>query len=143
MHNYYPKPKYNEAPILTTDTPSPTVSADASLLEQLIITELDDSKAEDISIIDLRGKSSFAEKMVIASGRSQRHVVSVAQRVAQKLKENGLPLLSIEGQESGNWVLLDAGDVVVHVFRPEFRELYNLERMWSVQATQPQPEHAF
>jgi ribosome-associated protein len=88
-------------------------------------------KAEDIVTIDLTGKSSIADAMVVASGRSQRHVAAVADRVIQDLEEAGLPGIKVEGMRQADWVLIDAGDVIVHVFRPEVREFYNLEKMWA------------
>lgn len=103
-------------------------------LQRLIATTLDDHKAEDIVIIDLVGKSSFADAMLVASGRSARHVVSLADHVSQALREAGYATPPIEGKETGDWVLLDAGDVIVHLFRPEIRQFYNLEKMWSVPA---------
>lgn len=99
---------------------------------ELIRSALDDDKAEDISVIDLSGKCSFADAMVVASGRSQRHVGAVATKLRDKLREAGYPPLSLEGMESCEWVLLDVGDVVVHIFRPEAREFYHLERMWAI-----------
>jgi ribosome-associated protein len=87
-------------------------------------------KAEDIVNIDLAGKTSIADAMVVASGRSQRHVGSVADRVVKGLGEAGLRGVRVEGMRQADWVLIDAGDVVVHLFRPEVRSFYNLERMW-------------
>jgi len=88
-------------------------------------------KAEDTSTIDLRGNSSLCDTMVVTSGRSNRHVGSVADRVVKDLNEAGCKGLRVEGQPHCDWVLIDAGDVIVHVFRPEVREFYNLEKMWS------------
>ncbi len=98
------------------------------------MTSLDDDKGEDISVVDLDGKSSFADLMIVATGRSQRHVASMADHIAEKLREIGHEFINIEGKESCNWVLIDAGDIVVHLFRPEVRDLYNLEKMWAVSA---------
>ncbi len=97
----------------------------------LIVTELDDDKAEDIVTIDLNSKSDIADAMVIASGRSQRHVGAIADKIMRRLKEAGLGTAKVEGLPACDWVLIDAGDVIVHVFRPEVREFYNLERIWS------------
>lgn len=94
---------------------------------------LEDDKAEDILSIDLRGKSSVTDFMMIASGRSHRHVGAIADHVLRRLKESGHGRARCEGLESADWVLIDAGDVVLHVFRPEVRTFYNLERMWSVE----------
>ena len=88
-------------------------------------------KAEDCVSIDLAGKSSIADVMVVASGRSQRHVAAVAEHLVKDLEQAGVPQLRTEGLRQGDWVLIDAGDVIVHVFRPEVREHYNLEKMWS------------
>jgi ribosome-associated protein len=88
-------------------------------------------KAEDTTTIDLRDKSSLADTMVVTSGRSNRHVGSVADRVLENLREAGLKNLRVEGMPHCDWVLIDAGDVIVHVFHPEVREFYNLEKMWA------------
>ncbi len=111
-----------------------------SALRKLILASLDDSKAEEVAFVDLSGKTSFADAMVIANGRSQRHVGSIADNVAKALREYGMQHVTIEGKETCNWVLIDGGDIIVHVFRPEFREMYNLEKMWSVAL--PQQEMA-
>lgn len=95
-----------------------------------ILTLLDEDKAEDVVTIDLRGKSQIADNMVIASGRSTRQVTSIAEKLADQLKlEFGL-FCKIEGKTAGDWVLIDAGDVIVHIFRPEVRDFYQLEKMW-------------
>lgn len=100
----------------------------------LVVSSLDDDKAEDIVQIDLRGRSSVADYMVICSGRSSRQVNAICEKLAERLKEAfHLPSRS-EGKETGDWVLIDTGDVVVHVFRPEVRDFYQLERMWQVPA---------
>jgi len=92
---------------------------------------LDEAKAEHVATIDLAGKTSIGDFMVIATGRSDRHVGSVAEQIAKKLKEQGLGRVRVEGLEACDWVLIDTGDIIVHVFRPEVREFYNLEKMWS------------
>ncbi len=97
-----------------------------------IETSLSEHKAQDIVSIDLRGKTDIADAMVVASGISDRHVLALADYVSVALKEIGVAPLSIEGRESRNWVLVDLGDVVVHLFVPEARLFYNLERMWDV-----------
>jgi ribosome-associated protein len=102
---------------------------DPAILAGLVDNALDQDKAEDITIIDLAGKSSFADTMVIASGRSARHVTAMAENLKEKLKAQGLRVTA-EGQQQGDWVLLDAGDIIVHLFRPEVRAFYNLEKMW-------------
>ena len=93
---------------------------------------LDDDKAEDVVAIDLTGKSSVTDVMVIASGRSNRHVGAMADHLVRKLKDSGHGKVSIEGLKTCDWVLIDAGDVIVHLFRPEVRSFYDLEKMWSV-----------
>ena len=102
----------------------------AALLKE-IVHWLDEAKAEAVVTIDLTGKSSIGDFMVIASGRSDRHVGAIAEQLQRKLKELGLGRVRIEGQDACDWVLLDTGDIIVHVFRPEVREFYNLEKMWS------------
>jgi ribosome-associated protein len=99
-------------------------------LTPLIIDALEDAKADDIVSIDLAGKTSLADAMIVASGRSQRHVGAVAERLIEKLKEAGVRDTRVEGMPLCDWVLIDAGDVIVHIFRPEAREFYNLEKMW-------------
>ena len=101
-------------------------------LSALILKSLDDDKAEDIVTIDLEGRSSLADALVIATGRSSRHVASIAEHLARKLKEAGYGTRPIDGAAQGDWVLVDAGDVIVHIFRPEVRSYYDLEGMWSV-----------
>lgn len=95
-----------------------------------VLASLDDDKAEDVVAIDLRGRSSVADHMVICSGRSSRQVGAIAEKLADRLKSEFGRLARIEGKDQGDWVLIDAGDVIVHVFRPEVREFYQLEKMW-------------
>jgi ribosome-associated protein len=97
-----------------------------------ILGSLEDDKAEDIVTIDLEGRSALCDAAVIASGRSSRHVTAIADRLARRLKENGYGTRPVSGAGQGDWVLVDAGDVIVHVFRPEVRDYYDLEGMWSV-----------
>ena len=111
----------------------PDRSQDADALLALVRHSLDDDKAEDVVVIDLKGKSSFADYMVIASGRSNRQVVAIAEHLADRLKQAGHGYISVEGKQVGDWVLVDAGDVVVHVFRPEPRAFYGLEKMWALE----------
>ncbi len=85
-------------------------------------------------MIDLAAKCSFADRMFVASGRSQRHVAALADHVADALKKAGIPPISIEGKDGSDWVLIDAGDVIVHLFRPEVRQFYNIEKMWAIAA---------
>lgn len=95
-----------------------------------VLQSVDDDKAEDIVQIDLRGRSDMADYMVICSGRSSRQVAAISEKLADRLKHEMLLAVRIEGKETGDWVLIDAGDVIVHVFRPEVREFYQLEKMW-------------
>ncbi|PSJ59253.1 ribosome silencing factor [Pseudaminobacter soli (ex Li et al. 2025)] len=97
---------------------------------ETVLASLEDSKAENIVPIDLYGKSSLADHMVVASGRSHRHVAAVADHLLKALKDAGLGNARVEGLESADWVLIDSGDIIVHVFRPEVRDFYNLEKMW-------------
>lgn len=105
------------------------MNTDQKLLN-LIEKTLDDNKAQDVVTIDLKGKTSIANFMVVASGTSNRHVASLADKLKTELKNNGYPNSS-EGEEKANWVLIDAFDVIVHIFCPEVREFYNLEKMWN------------
>ena len=100
-------------------------------LLKLVLEQLDDDQAQEVVIIDLEGKSSIADHMVIASGRSTRQVAAMAQKLAEKVKQEGFGPVKLEGLPAADWVLIDAGDVVVHIFRPEVRSFYNLERMWA------------
>ena len=100
-------------------------------LHALVLQSLDDDQAQDVVSIALEGKSSIADYMVIASGRSTRQVAAMAQKLAERIKREGFGPARIEGLPAADWVLIDAGDVVVHLFRPEVRSFYNLERMWA------------
>ena len=111
----------------------PERSTDAEALLALVRRSLDEDKAEEVVVIDLEGKSSFADYMVVASGRSNRQVVSIADHLAERLKHSGFGAVPVEGKQGGDWVLVDAGDVVVHVFRPEPRAFYALEKMWALE----------
>lgn len=107
-------------------------------LLKIVETSLDDDKAEDIVAIDLRGKSTIADYMVIATGRNSRQLAAMASHLDDKLTKAGVRRVSVEGADQGDWVLLDGGDVVVHLFRPEVRSFYALEKMWG--AEMPSPE---
>ncbi|MBB6011126.1 ribosome silencing factor [Aquamicrobium lusatiense] len=96
----------------------------------IVLASLEDSKAENIIPIDIQGKSSLGDHMVIASGRSHRHVAAVADHLLTALKDAGFGNARVEGLSGADWVLIDSGDVIVHIFRPEVREFYNLEKMW-------------
>ncbi|WP_241229655.1 ribosome silencing factor [Tsuneonella rigui] len=102
----------------------------ADRLHALVLSQLDDDQAQDLVSIPLAGKSSIADHMVIASGRSTRQVAAMAQKLGERIKQEGFGNARIEGLPAADWVLIDAGDVVVHLFRPEVRSFYNLERMW-------------
>lgn len=104
---------------------------------KIILASLDDDKAEEIVTIDLGGKTDLADAMVVASGRSARHVGALADKVARRLKEAGFGRARLEGMPACDWVLIDAEDVIVHLFRPEVRQFYNLERIWSETARAP------
>jgi ribosome-associated protein len=115
--------------------PAPaSASIEPAELAKLVVTQLEEDKAENILEIDLAGKSPMADAMIVASGRSARHVAALADHVARKLKEAGASKVRVEGLPNADWVLIDAGDVIVHVFRPEVREFYNLERIWASDA---------
>ncbi|MGY9000296.1 MAG: ribosome silencing factor [Rhodospirillales bacterium] len=98
---------------------------------------LDKDKAQDIVVIDLMGKTSFADYMVIASGTSQRQVAAMAIHLRERMKKTGLKEIPIEGSDQSDWVLIDGGDVIIHLFRPEIREFYGLEKMWSDELSEP------
>ena len=117
---------------MTGPKAKPPVSGDAEseALLSFILDRLDQDKAEDIVTIDLRGKSAIADHMVVASGRSTRQVSALTEKLNDALKREFGRLARVEGKDAGDWVLLDAGDVIVHLFRPEVREFYQLEKMW-------------
>ncbi|GBR68518.1 hypothetical protein AA0312_0951 [Acetobacter tropicalis NRIC 0312] len=119
-----PKGKVKREPV------SPDVLAQSLTL---ITTSLDDDKAENIVVIDLAGRASFADKMVIATGLADRQIAAMAQHIERKLKEIGIKRVLIEGANGSDWVLLDTGDIIVHLFKPEARELYGLEKMWGAE----------
>ena len=115
-----------DAPAIVDDaTRSQAVTA-------LILETLDDAKAEAVVDIDMEGRSALADRMIIASGRSHRHVNAVSDRLLRDLKDAGFGTAKVEGMPTCDWVLVDTGDVIVHVFRPEVRDFYNLEKMWQV-----------
>ena len=105
-----------------------TATSDALLAR--ILTSLEDDKAEDIVQVDLRGKSAMADYMVICSGRSTRQVAAISEKLIERVKAEFGRLSKVEGKETGDWVLIDTGDLIVHVFRPEVREFYQIEKMW-------------
>ena len=118
---------------------APDHGSDALLAH--ITAWLDEAKAEGVVAIDIRGKSSIGDYMVIASGRSDRHVGAVSEQIERRLKERGHGRVRIEGRPQCDWVLIDIGDIIVHVFRPEVREFYNLEKMWSAERPSDPPTH--
>ncbi len=120
----------NNAHVIKTVLPTPAPSAEA-LLRQVHLA-LDDLKAKDTVEIDVRGKTSVCDYMVIASGTSTRHVKSIADEAVRKVKDLGVMPLGVEGEREAEWVLVDLGDVVVHVMLPRVREYYALERLWTV-----------
>ena len=111
--------------------PPRTAPVGDSPLHTLVLTSLDDDQAQEVISIPLEGKSSIADHMVIASGRSTRQVAAMAQKLAERIKHAGMGPVRLEGLPAADWVLVDAGDVVIHLFRPEVRSFYNLERMWA------------
>ena len=121
----------HSTPVPTGPTVIPMPEKGSDALLALVLKQLDDDQAQDLVTIDLAGKSSIADHMVIASGRSTRQVASMAQKLAEEVKKQGFGSARLEGLPAADWVLIDAGDVVVHIFRPEVRSFYNLERMWA------------
>jgi ribosome-associated protein len=130
------RPSAPSAPVTET---SPNASSEdpqqstAVSLEEMILTRLDEDKAQDIVMIDLKDKSSVADIMIVASGRSHRHVGALADHLLRALKEAGHGKARVEGLPHCDWVLIDAGDVIIHLFRPEVRSFYNIEKIWSVE----------
>ena len=124
-----PEPSGSSTIVSITDMPT-TAPAEAGSAHELILDQLDQDQAQELVTIPLEGKSSIADHMVIASGRSTRQVAAMATKIAERLKKEGHGSPRIEGLPAADWVLIDAGDVVVHLFRPEVRSFYNLERMW-------------
>lgn len=112
--------------------PAPVAVAPDPRMIDLVLTSLEDAKAEQTVAIDITGKSSLTDHMVVTSGRSNRHVGAVADQLVKALREGGFGKPRIEGLPHADWVLVDAGDVIVHIFRPEVREFYNIEKMWAV-----------
>ena len=119
---------YQETPAKVTILDGPESKDLSNFIQEI----LDENSAQDVIEIDIRGKSSIADYLLVASGRSNRHVSALADYVQRGLKERGFKELVVEGQEASDWVLIDAGDVILHVFRPEVRVFYNLEKIWSV-----------
>jgi ribosome-associated protein len=124
-----PEPSGFSTIVSLTDMPTMT-NAESGSIHALVLDQLDEDQAQDVISIPLEGKSSIADHMVIASGRSTRQVAAMATKLAERLKKEGHGTPRVEGLPAADWVLIDAGDVVVHLFRPEVRSFYNLERMW-------------
>ena len=132
-----PAPSSKKAPAKkpTAAAKPKKLSSPSDQWRKIITKSLDENKAEDISELDLKEKCSFTDFMVVASGRSARHVAALAEHVVDDLRKAGGHVMSVEGKETGDWVLIDAGDVVVHIFRPEIRQFYNIEKMWAIPLT--------
>jgi ribosome-associated protein len=133
------KPASSKTRKTSTQAAALKAQPDADKTLNMILSRLDDMKAEETVTIDLRGKSAFSDYMIVTSGRANRHVGAIAENVAKGLKETGIKGVHVEGLSNCDWVLIDSGDVIVHVFRPEVREFYNLERLWTQNPTAPQP----
>jgi ribosome-associated protein len=133
-----PKAKPAVKAVAPVKIETPKSYPDQSLLS-IVMTQLEDAKAEDIIAINLDGKTAIADNMVVASGRSNRHVGAIADQLVDKLKEAGHRHIRVEGMDQCDWVLVDAVDVVVHLFRPEVRSFYNLEKLWSEHSPQEPP----
>ncbi len=133
--NRDPAPPAPELSALEAESSSPDQASPSlgTAVQDLIMARLDDDKAQDIVLIDLKDKSSVADAMIVASGRSQRHVGALADHLIRALKDAGAGKARVEGLPHCDWVLIDAGDVIVHLFRPEVRAFYNLEKIWSVE----------
>ena len=114
-----------------------TVAQNSADLLKIVEKSLDDDKAEHVVVVDLQKKSSIADYMVIATGRNSRQLAAMASHLDQKLSRAGVKRVAIEGMTQGDWVLLDGGDIIVHMFRPEIRGFYNLEKMWGADAPSP------
>ena len=125
LHEAAPTAAARAVPVMAQPSDGPS-----SVLLARIQSSLDDDKAEDVVTIDLRGRSSVADYMVVCSGRSSRQVSAIAEKLVERLKEEAGRTCKIEGKDQGDWVLIDAQDVIVHVFRPEVRDFYQLEKMW-------------
>ncbi|MDP3379910.1 ribosome silencing factor [Brevundimonas sp.] len=130
----------DDTPHVDSDGPDSADARSAELptgstpLETALLAKLDEDKAQDIVLIDLKGKSPMSDTMIVASGRSHRHVSALADHLLRTLKEHGFGKAKVEGLPHCDWVLIDAGDVIVHLFRPEVRTFYNIEKIWAVDA---------
>lgn len=124
-------PKLQAVPVRGQYTPGLADGRSRTIVD-IVLASLDDDKGEDIVIIDLAGKTTIADSMIIASGRSSRQVAAMADHLLERLRQAAIPSVQVEGKAAADWVLIDAGDVVIHLFRPEVRAFYNLEKMWDV-----------
>ncbi len=120
----------------------PASAQEIAALHALVLHQLDEDQAADIVTVPLAGKSSIADHMVIAAGRSSRHVAAMAAKIAERVKREANLLPRTEGLPTADWVLIDAGDVIIHLFRPEVRSFYNLERIWGAGEAPPAPPSA-
>ncbi|MEO8115165.1 MAG: ribosome silencing factor [Phenylobacterium sp.] len=120
------------APETGSERSQEEIQSRITALEDLILARLDDDKAQDVVFIDLKGKSPVADGLVVASGRSHRHVGAMADHLLRALKDEGYGRVRVEGMPHCDWVLIDTGDVIIHLFRPEVRSFYNIEKIWSV-----------
>ncbi len=125
-----PAPRAQTAKVSDPSDPQQRISA----LEDMILARLDDDQAQDVVFIDLKGKSAVADALVVASGRSHRHVGAIADHLLRALKDMGYGKVRVEGMPHCDWVLIDTGDIIIHLFRPEVRTFYNIEKIWSVDA---------
>lgn len=126
-----PAPSAQTAAVSDLSDPQKRIAA----LEEMILARLDDDQAQDVVFIDLKGKSAVADALVVASGRSHRHVGAMADHLLRALKDMGYGKARVEGMPHCDWVLIDTGDVIIHLFRPEVRSFYNIEKIWSVDAS--------
>jgi ribosome-associated protein len=133
-----PKSASSKTRKTSTQTAALKAQPDADKTLNMILSRLEDMKAEETVTIDLRGKSAFSDYMIVTSGRANRHVGAIAENVTKGLKETGIKSIHVEGMPNCDWVLIDSGGVIVHVFRPEVREFYNLERLWTQNPAAPQ-----
>ncbi|TWA69461.1 ribosome-associated protein [Azospirillum baldaniorum] len=120
--------------------PAPVPVPQPDELKALVEKSLDDDQAEDVVVIDLAGKTSIADYMIVASGRNTRHIAAMAMKLADRMKQAGLRGVEVEGLNQCDWVLVDAGDVIIHLFRPEVRTFYNIEKMWGLETPRPSEE---
>lgn len=129
---------------INTDTtaaaiPAPRPAPTPESLKALIEKTLDDDQAEEVVVIDLNGKTTFADYMIVASGRNARHIGAMAHHLREKVKTAGFGSVETEGEPQCDWVLVDAGDIIIHLFRPEVRTFYNIEKMWGFETTPAAP----